>query len=163
MKKLMTSILIGVVLMTTGCTSHQSKRDETPEDRILAAKHVTQRDERSAVALADTEDVKSYDQMATGSLVACSGGQQWAGHTSINLANGVEASRVIDSIRRAASSDGWKTERDENAVGGPRLTLTTDGGVSLLISPRDEGATLQINSFSKCIPLPDDFVPEYSY
>lgn len=163
MKKIeLFAVLLGGVLLMTGCVEQGSKVEEPSSAVIASAKKTTQDEVRRVAEMAPGALIERLDQSPTGSLVSCSGGRQWAGHATLMLGPDAEAASVIDDIESTAAQRTWTASRDTSGGGKSRLTLRSDIDVTILIRP-EEGPSVNMASFSECFTLPDDFVPARSY
>jgi uncharacterized protein YaaQ len=154
---------LGLVSTMAGCSTMSSDLPDDPVARIKAAKSASQSAEQLVAGFVPKKEVKSLHQTRTGSLLACSSGKQWSGNTTLSLVSGQDDSRLVDEISRRAEDSGFDVEQDKTRSGTPRVTLTADSGVSLLVGVWNDGTVVNIDSFSMCFSLPDGFLPEPSY
>lgn len=155
--------LTGCLATTAGYSMMASALPDDPVARIDAAKSASQSAEQRVAGFVPTKDVKSLRQTRTGSLLTCSSGKQWSGDTTVGLVSRQDGSRLVDEMLRRAEDSGFDVEQDKTRSGTPRVTLTADSGVSLLVGVWNDETVVNIDSFSMCFSLPDDFLPEPSY
>lgn len=157
------TITAALLLATTGCSMTNSDLPNDPVARIEAAKAASQSAETRVAGFVPTEDIAEESQTSTGSLLSCSSGKQWSGNTTLKLVNREDADHLVDLIATKAKDDGFDVERDISRAGTPRATLSDSSGVSMLVGVWNDGTVVNIDSFSMCFALPDDFVPDPSY
>lgn len=165
MKLLGIAAAMGLLLVTTGCSGGaEPQRTIRPDVNIASAKSATQEAELKLVGLIPSDQVDVVDQRNEGSLLSCSDSEyQWAGHTDLALASGVDSKRLTNALDSAARTNGFVVTRDTAIDGYDRLTARSAEGVSLLICAAGDGTRMQLSSFSACFAVPADFVPGLAY
>ncbi|MFJ4221700.1 hypothetical protein [Curtobacterium luteum] len=157
-------VAIAVVAALAGCSD-----DGEPTPSESAPQQIAQEKHRMRSVVADIYAeiprslIASAEQGSTGSLISCRRGDQWAGHGELVLAEGQSVSQVFAALRASDAFDGWDLETDVDGWEEPRLTLVGDQESAVLLSSRDGGASIQVNSFSQCMTFADDFIPGGSY
>lgn len=150
------SLVVSAVLLS-GCAS-KINLPEDPEQRLAAAKNLTQDAGRRAVGFLPSSDVQEVRQIEMGTLLRCGRGQYlWSGNVRARLKPGVRGddSRVL--LARKASSEGFDVSSDTTSTGKVREQLVDSRGVQLLVTVQDGGSVVDIDSGSPCFALPDDF------
>ncbi|XIH17605.1 hypothetical protein C1N75_05455 [Curtobacterium sp. SGAir0571] len=150
------SLLASAVLLS-GCAT-KVDLPEDPEQRLAAAKNLTQDAERRVVGFLPSSDVQEVRQVETGTLLRCGRGQYlWSGNVRAHLKPGVLGDDSRDLLARKASSEGFGVSSDTTSTGKIREQLVDSRGVQLLATVQDGGSVVDIDSGSPCFALPDDF------
>lgn len=165
MKRSWSALLaIAVVAALAGCSDDgEPTPSGSAPQRIAQEKHRIRSVVVDIYAAIPRRPIASAEQNPTGSLISCRRGDQWAGHGEIVLAEGRSVSEVFTALRASDAFDGWDLETDIDGGGEPRLTLVGDQESAVLLSSRDGGAAIQVNSFSQCMTFAEDFIPGDSY
>ncbi|WP_267424842.1 MULTISPECIES: hypothetical protein [unclassified Curtobacterium] len=134
-----------------------------PQDRILLVKSQAQAAEMQTAELVPRDVRADIRQAEKGTLLSCSGGRQWSGNTTIQLKNPVNGEQVVEQLGKVASDHGFTVTRSTTPDGAARLRLIDEHGTTVYASLWVDGTSIEVNSFSECFPLPEDFRPERSY
>jgi hypothetical protein len=87
----------------------------------------------------------------------------WSGNTALRLTVEQDPVELADTIAEKAARRGFSVERDTTPSGTPRVTVTDESGVNVLVGVWKGGTVVDIDSFSMCFSLPEDYVPDPSY
>ena len=157
-------LLVGFALVIglTGCAT-DTHLPSDPADRILLFKAQAQAAESAVARLIPTAAREEVKQIPEGTVLACSGGRQWSGNTRITLTNPSSGPSVLRDLSSDAAEHGFKVARSTTADGARRIRLVDDHGTTLLTTVWVDGKSIDVDSFSKCFPLPADFIPHGSY
>ena len=157
-------VLVGVALVIrlTGCAM-DSDLPSDPEERILFFKNQAQEAETAAAHLIPTSARGEVKQIRDGTLLACSGGRQWSGNTRITLTDPSTGPAVLRKLSSDAAEHGFTVAHNTTADGAPRTRFVDEHGTTLLATVWVDGKSIDVDSFSKCFPVPPDFVPHGSY
>ena len=157
-------MLLGLTLVIgiSGCAVNEDL-PMNPNDRILLVKSQVQEAEMKAAELVPVDDRTDIKQADKGTLLSCSGGRQWSGNTTIQLKNPANGEQVVEQLGKVAPDHGFTVTRSTTPDGAARLRLIDEHGTTVYASLWVDGKSVEVNSFSECFPLPDDFRPERSY
>lgn len=150
--------LIGI----TGC-SMNSDLPSNPDERILFVKAQTQAAEMKAAKLVPPDARSDIREIPKGTLLMCSSGRQWSGNVKINLVDPAAGETVLNKLSDAAADEGFTVSRDSTTMDTPRVRMVDPNGAVLLATVQADGKFVDIDSFSECFSLPEDFVPDTSY
>lgn len=142
--------------LTAGCAMHESR---SPEELIREGKQSTLASEAAVIELLPSDSFASDDRSGWGVFLQCSEGYYWAGHVQAPLTTGVDGNGALRSLARAAEDNGFEVRHDILPTGNHRYALTSATGVYLLATLAKKRTVLDIDSFSPCIRLPDDYIP----
>ncbi len=151
-----------IVTLLTGC-SMKNELPADPQDRIAAAKRMTQKAESRAIALVPAAKLREVDQFDTGAILSCSSGYQWTGGVRAPLRSGVDGEAVQAALASAASDHGFTVTNDKLLTGKTRYKLVDDTGVELLVTMYKRETLVNITSASPCFSLPEGFHPPSVY
>jgi hypothetical protein len=159
-----TAVLLGLTLIIgiTGCAM-KSDLPTNPTERILVVKSHAQNAEMKTAELVPVDDRTDIKQADKGTLLSCSGGRQWSGNTTIQLKNPANGEQVVEQLGKVAPDHGFTVTRSTTPDGAARLRLIDEHGTTVYASLWVDGKSVEVNSFSECFTLPDDFRPERSY
>jgi len=155
MKAVKLLIIATSVALLTGCAMNGANDPADPKQRIIDAKDRTQQFELRVAKLVPENDVSKVTQLRRGSLQSCESGEMWAGGVTIQLRSGVEPEAVLNDLRASARGAGLEVGSSKAFGGAQRVTITSKGGISVLVDATDRG--LEGGSFSGCFDLPEDF------
>ncbi|OII35234.1 hypothetical protein BIU98_04745 [Curtobacterium sp. MMLR14_010] len=157
-------LLVGMALVIglTGCAT-DTHLPSDPEERILLFKTQAQAAESAVARLIPTAARDEVRQIPEGTVLACSGGRQWSGNTRITLTHPSAGPAVLRDLSSEAAEHGFRVTRNTTADGAPRIRLVDDNGTTLLATVWVDGKSIDVDSFSKCFPVPADFIPHGSY
>lgn len=157
-------LLVGVALVVglTGCATDSDLPSDS-EERILLFKAEAQEAESAVARLIPTGAREEVKQIPEGTVLACSGGRQWSGNTRITLTDPSAGPAVLRDLSSDAAEQGFRVARSTTADGAPRIRLVDDNGTLLLATVWVDGKSIDVDSFSKCFPVPADFIPHGSY
>jgi hypothetical protein len=157
-------LLVGLALAIglTGCATDTDLPSD-PEERILLFKAQAQEAESAVARLIPTGAREEVEQIPEGTVLACSGGRQWSGNTRITLTDPSAGRAVLRELSSDAAEHGFRVARSTTADGAPRIRLVDDNGTTLLATVWVDGKSIDVDSFSKCFPVPTDFIPHGSY
>ncbi|WP_139196227.1 MULTISPECIES: hypothetical protein [unclassified Curtobacterium] len=136
---------------------------EDPEVSTAQAKKSAQDAEKSIIDLIPRSDVVETHQIETASFLSCSTGFLWSGNIQATLAGGTDAEEVLRSMGAAARREQLDVSDDRTSVGSLRYAFVNRQGVRLLATVWDDGRKIDVDSFSACFRVPDDWVPPSSY
>ncbi|WP_267424836.1 MULTISPECIES: hypothetical protein [unclassified Curtobacterium] len=153
---------MALVIGLTGCATNTHLPSD-PEERILLFKAQAQAAESAVARLIRTAARGEVKQIPEGTVLACSGGRQWSGNTRITLTDPTSGPSVLRDLSSDAAEHGFSVARSTTADGVPRIRLVDDNGTTLLATVWVDGKSIDVDSFSKCFPLPADFIPHGSY
>jgi hypothetical protein len=157
-------VLLGLMLVIglSGCAL-KSDLPTNPYDRVLLVKSHAQAAEMTTAELVPRDVRTDIRQAHKGTLLSCSGGRQWSGSTRIQLKNAIDGERVVKQLGKVAPDHGFTITRSTTPDGAARLRLVDGHGTTVYASTWVDGRSIEVNSFSKCFPLPKSFHPERSY
>lgn len=162
MMRICFAIGIAVTVGLTGCAMNDNL-PSNPDERILVVKRQAQDAEMKAAKLVPSDARSGIEQIKQGTLLTCSSGKQWSGNTRIQLVDPNRGDTVLDDLGTEAADHGFTVTRNTTADGAPRLRMVDDQGTTLLVTVWVDGKSIDMDSFSECFSLPEDFVPERSY
>ena len=114
---------------------------------------------RASIPTGAREEVKA-DTRRDG---ARCGGRQWSGTERIALTGPSAGPAVLRELSSDAAERGFRVASSTTADGAPRIRLVDDNGTTLLATVWVDGKSIDVDSFSKCFPVPADFIPHGSY
>jgi len=157
-------VLLGLTLVigVSGCAM-KSDLPMNPQDRILLVKSHAQAAEMKTAELVPRDVRADIRQADKGTLLSCAGGRQWSGSTRIQLKKPIDGERVVIQLGKVAPDHGFTVTRSTTPDGAARLRLIDVHGTTVYASAWVDGRSIEVNSFSRCFPLPKDFRPERSY
>lgn len=160
----MTGSLIAIVaaLLLTGCAVNTGTQG-SPERRLLSAKQATQAAERSLLDLIPAGDVESVLQPEDGAVLRCASQYRWSGNVRIKLTSGTAGAEARDALARAASDHGFSVSKEKMLSGDVSYQMIDDNRVQLIVTVRDGGGALNVDSGSPCFDLPNDFDVPLNY
>ncbi|WIE66138.1 hypothetical protein DEI99_006280 [Curtobacterium sp. MCLR17_036] len=135
----------------------------SPEERVADAKRVSQRSERQIVEMLPASAVAGVDQIEEGSFLSCSDGYLWSGNIRATLTRDADAEKLLTDVGKLAGERHYEVNQDKSADGSLQMELVSEQGVQLLATVWDKGKSIDVNSFSACFPMPDDWVPPVRY
>ncbi|MBF4591617.1 hypothetical protein [Curtobacterium sp. VKM Ac-1395] len=141
--------------LLTGCSMNGANDAADPKQRVMDAKDRTQQFELRVAKLVPENDVSQVTQLGQGSLQSCESGEMWAGGVTIQLRSGVEPEAVLNDLRASARTAGLEVGSSKAFGGAQRVTVTSKGGISILVDATER--SLEGGSFSECFNLPEDF------
>jgi hypothetical protein len=162
MKAIIVLLGLTMTISLTGCAM-KSDLPTNPNERILVVKSHAQDAEMKAAELVPVDDRTDIKQADKGTLLSCSGGRQWSGNTTIQLKNPANGEQVVEQLGKVARDHGSTVSRSTTPDGAARLRLIDEHGTTVYASMWVDGRSIEVNSFSECVPLPKDFHPERSY
>ncbi|OII15408.1 hypothetical protein BIU97_14665 [Curtobacterium sp. MCBA15_009] len=157
-----TGAVSAMVVLLSGCALVRGPVED-PEVSTAQAKKSAQDAEESIIDLIPPSDVVATHQIETASFLSCSTGFLWSGNIQATLAEGTDAERVLRGMGAAARREQLDVSHDRTSVGSLRYAFVDRQGVRLLASVWDDGRKIDVNSFSACFRVPDDWVPPSSY
>jgi hypothetical protein len=162
MKAVIVLIDLTLTIGLTGCAINRDLPAD-PDDRILLVKSHAQAAEMETAEPVPRDVRTDIRQAEKGTLLSCSGGRQWSGSTRIQLKNAIDGERVVKQLGKVAPDHGFTVTRSTTPDGATRLRLIDEQGTTVYESTWVDGRSIEVNSFSKCFPLPKSFHPERSY
>ncbi|MBF4591618.1 hypothetical protein [Curtobacterium sp. VKM Ac-1395] len=159
-----TAVLLGLTLIIglDGCAM-KSDLPTNPDERILVVKSLAQDAEMKTAELVPVDDRTDFKQADKGTLLSCSGGRQWSGNSTIQLENPANGEQVMEQLGKVAPDHGFTVTRSTTHDGAARLRLIDVHGTTVYASTWVDGRSIEVNSCSRCFPLPNYFHPERSY
>jgi hypothetical protein len=137
------------------------------EPSLAAVKASAQEREREIASLVPPEVVAGITTMETGSFLSCGDGRHaWSGRTTVSLLAGAEPTRVLRTVERALHTRYGEAVRwERTGAGARRLVLSLQHGEEYAVSPgtRGDAPAIWIDSYSRCIVLPDGVWPGGRY
>ena len=157
-------VLLGLTLVIglSGCAM-KSDLPTDSEDRILLVKSHAQAAEMKTAELIPRDVRTDIKQADKGTLLSCSGGRQWSGSTRIQLKDLIDGEQVVDQLGKVAPEHGFTVTRSTTPDGAARVRLVDGQHTTVYASVWVDGKSIEVNSFSECFPLPEEFRPERSY
>lgn len=153
---------MALVIGLAGCAT-DTHLPPDPEERILLFKAQAQEAESAVARLIPTGAREEVKQIPEGTVLACSGGRQWSGNTRIALTDPSAGPSALRELSSDAAERGFRVASSTTADGAPRIRLVDDNGTTLLATVWVDGKSIDVDSFSKCFPVPADFIPHGSY
>lgn len=161
--KFTAALLVGALsFLLAGCAMSDGDQ-ASPDTRIAAAKESAQGAEKAVADLIPTDSRTAISQRPNGVLVSCGDGKQWSGNTTVRLTSGVTVQSVFEAVSSDALDAKFTVDKQTSSEGNPRLQLDDDEGNTVYVSPRAGGTEIDIDSFSKCFPVPSDFQNQGTY
>ncbi len=133
---------------------------------VYSAKAVAQATEMDIADVIPADDVERVEQSSSGVLMSCSseGVYHWSGRTKVFLQGEPDVTELIQAIVEEYSDrDGFSALLGETADGWTRATIAGQHGASYVVDPWDDGARIEISSYSPSFRLADDQSPLTAY
>lgn len=154
-------IVSALCLVMVGCASVRPE-PPLPDMTLEEAKERTMQIEREIAALVPPENVAEITQNQTGYLFSCSMPERysWMGFLRVTYSERADVAGVVARAEEIFSRrEGFRFRDEPTLAGEPRLHMIGLTGESYFVHDNPRGTSLEISSYSPCVPLPEGAWP----